>query len=81
MVGSGAHGPAAVVEVEDRDKVRDIQIGFIVGIQRADIAPVEGLFLVFIHKVVGLHTIAAEQLGQDVMAEIMLGIRVLRIPH
>ena len=81
LVGAGAHGPTAVVEVEDRDEAGDVHVGFVVGVQRAYVTPVERLLLVLIDKVVGLHAVATKQLGQDVVTEVVLGIRVFGVAH
>ena len=53
LVGTGAHGPVLVVEVEGGGDAGDVHIGFVVCLEGADIAPVEGLLLVLVDEVVG----------------------------
>ncbi len=53
LVGAGAHGPGLVVEVEGGGDAGDVHVGLVVGLEGADVAPVEGLLLVLVDEVVG----------------------------
>jgi hypothetical protein len=64
--------PALVVEVEDRRNRAQVHVGVVVGVQGTHIAPVERLLLVLVHKAVGHHLLLAQQVGQNVVAEIVL---------
>src|SRR5580658_9054537 len=75
----GADGPVVVVEVEDRGDGDDIHVGFVVGLERAHIAPVESFFLVLVEEVVGEDAIVADHLGQDVFAKVVAGGLILGI--
>jgi hypothetical protein len=79
LVGARAHGPRLVVEVEDRGDGGDIEVGLVVGLECADVAPVEGALFVLVNEVVGLNLEAAEELGEDVMPEVVLGVGVFGI--
>ncbi len=79
LVGAGAHGPGLVVEVEGGGDAGDVHVGLVVGLEGTDIAPVEGLLLVLVDEVVGVHFDAAEDVGQDVVAEVVLGVGVFGV--
>ena len=79
LVGAGAHGPGLVVEVEGGGDAGDVHVGLVVGLERADVAPVEGVLLVLVDEVVGVHLEAAEDLGQDVVAEVVLGVGIFGV--
>src|SRR5271170_4149494 len=68
-----ADGPVVIVEIEDGGDGDDIHVGFVVGLERAYVAPVESLLLVFIDEVVGEDAVVGDHLGQDVFAEIVGG--------
>jgi len=76
LVGAGAHGPGLVVEVEYGGYGRDVHVGFVVGLEGADVAPVEGALLVLVDEVVGVDLVAAEELGKDVVAEVVAGVGI-----
>jgi len=79
LVGARAHGPGFVVEVEGGGDAGDVHVGFVVGLQGADVAPVERFLLVFVDEVVGVHLVAAEETRQDVVAEVVFGVRVFGV--
>ena len=43
----GADGPVLIVEIEDGRDRDQIHVGFVVGFERADVAPVERFFFLF----------------------------------
>src|SRR5580704_3543034 len=74
-----ANGPVVVVEVEDGRDGDDIHVGFVVGLERAYVAPVESFFFVFVDEVVGEDAVVGDHLGQNVFAEVVAGGLVLRV--
>ena len=79
MVGARTHGPGLVVQVEDRGDAGDVHIGFEVGFEGTDVAPVEGAPFVLVDEVVGVHFDAAEEFGQDVVAEVVGGVGIFGV--
>src|SRR5271166_420189 len=57
----------------------DIHVGFIVGLEGAYVAPIEGFFLIFVDEVVGEDAIVIHHLGENVFAEIVTGIGIFGI--
>ena len=49
----GAQRPGLVVEVEDRRDADEIHVGFVIGVDGTDVAPVERLLGVFVNEVIG----------------------------
>src|SRR4029077_15580801 len=74
-----ADGPLVVVEVEDRRHRDDIHVGFVIGLERAHVAPVERLFFIFVNEVVGEDAIVVDHLGQNVLAKVVAGVWILSI--
>jgi hypothetical protein len=66
-------GPGLVVEVEDGRDRDQVHIGFVVGVHGADVAPVGGAGLVFVHEVVGEDAVLADDAGDDIAAEVVTG--------
>ena len=79
LVGAAAHGPGLVVEVEGGGDGGDVHVGFVVGLEGTDVAPVEGALLVFVDEVVGVDFVAAKELGEDVVAEVVFGVGVFGV--
>src|SRR5579872_319431 len=75
----GADRPGLIVQIEDRRDRNDIHVGFVVGFERAHVAPVERLFFVFVDKVVGVDAIVVDHFGQNIFAEIVAGYGILGI--
>jgi hypothetical protein len=75
----GAQGPVFVVEVEDRGNADKVHVGFVVGIDSADIAPVEGFATVLIDKVVGVDAMLGKDARKNVFAEIVGGFGIFGI--
>src|ERR1700723_3800424 len=75
----GVQRPALVVEVEDRRDGNQVHVGFVVGLDGADIAPVRFFFFIFVAKVVGEDAVLFDDARNDVFAEIMFGVGVFRV--
>jgi hypothetical protein len=60
-------------------RMDDVHVGFVVGLERAHIAPVQSLFLIFVDEVIGEDAIVADHPGEDVFAEVMAGGLVLGV--
>src|ERR1035437_5455029 len=75
----GADRPLFVVQVEDGRNRDDVHVGFVVGFERAYVAPVARFFLVLIDEIVGKDTVVVDHLGQNILAEVMAGLRILSV--
>src|SRR5580693_2380146 len=75
----GVQRPALVVEVEDRRDGNQVHVGFVVGLDGADIAPVRFFLFIFVAKVVGEDAVLFDDARNDVFAEIMFGVGVFRV--
>ena len=58
-----------------------VHVGVEVGLERAHVAPVERVLLVLVDEVVGGHLVAAQNAGQDVVAEVVLGVGIFGVLH
>ena len=77
----GADGPPLIVKVELGDHRDQVHIGFVIRVERADVAPVADLFGVDVVEIVGDHAATAEQPGDHVVAEIVAGVADPRRPR
>ena len=75
----GIERPAFVVEVEDRGHGNEIHVGFVVGVDGADIAPVGFFFFIFVAKIVGVDAVLIDQARNDVLAKIVFGVGVFGV--
>src|ERR1700687_2002315 len=75
----GADRPLLVIEVEDGRDRDNVHVGFVVGLERANVAPVARSLLVFIDEIVGVDTIVVDHLGKNILAKVMAGLRVLGV--
>ena len=64
--------PAFVVQVEDRRNGNQIHVGFVIGLDGADIAPVGFFFFIFIAEIVGEDAMLFDDARDDVLAEIVI---------
>src|ERR1700691_5496827 len=69
----GVQRPALVVEVEDRRNGNQVHVGFVVGLDGADIAPVGFLFFIFVAEIVGEDPVLFDDARNDVLADIVFG--------
>ena len=67
----GAQGPVLVIKVEDGRDADEVHVGFVIGIDGANVSPVEGFFIVLIDKVVGEDAILRNDARKNVFTEIM----------
>src|SRR3954451_17018461 len=58
---AGANGPLQVIQVELGNDGDEVHVGFVVGIERADVAPVADLLVVDVAEIVGDDAGAVEQ--------------------
>src|ERR1022692_1400252 len=83
-VAGTAHGPLTIVEVELGRDLAQIHVGVVVGLDGADIAPVgDGAFRLT-GDAVGLEVVSVDggvagELGQDVLAEIVMTVGIFRV--
>src|SRR5262245_27737571 len=72
----GADGPDFVVEVEQRIDGDEVHVGFVIGIERADVAPIGVVaFTVFIAEWEGEDLALFDQRGDDVAAKVVPAAR------
>ena len=71
LVLPAAERPMLVVEVEDRRNADEVHVGFVVGVEGADVAPIESFLAVFVDEVVGIDAMLGDDAGKNVFAEIM----------
>ena len=70
----GADWPVLVVEVEQRVHGDQVHVGFPVGVQRPDVAPVLDRLAVLVAEVVREHAAVADHARDDVFPEIVRGV-------
>src|SRR6516164_8338475 len=66
-----AQRPHLVVEIEDRRDAHEIHVGFVVGVDGADVPPVERFLAVLVNEVIGKDAMLGNDSRQDVLAEIV----------
>ena len=71
--------PALVVEIEHGRNGAKIDVRLVVGVDGPHVAPVRGLFLVFVAKVVSEHAVLADDARKNVLAEIVSGSGILGV--
>ena len=78
----GAQRPVGVVEVEDGVHLDEVHGRFVVGVQRAHVAPVLRLLLVLVPEEVGENAFAlVHQVRDDVLAEVVAAAGLLGVAH
>ena len=75
----GAERPSLVIEIENGRNGNEIHVGFVVGLDSADVAPILRANLVLIDEVVGVDAVFREDARQDVAAKVMFRIGVLGV--
>ena len=68
----GTHGPIAIVHVQLRIDRDQVQVGFVVGIEGAHVAPIGLGFSIFVHEGIGEGAEVMDDRRDDVAAEIMV---------
>src|SRR5260370_19471233 len=79
LVLPGAQRPRSVVEVENRRHTDEIHVGFVVSVERANIAPVESIFRVVIAEVVSKDAVLRNDARKNVLAKIMVRFGILGV--
>src|SRR5271157_584525 len=79
LVLPAAERPMLVVKVENRGNADEVHVGFVVGVERADITPVESLLAVFVDEVIGVDAVLGNDAGKNVLAEIVGRLGILGI--
>src|SRR6266851_965502 len=74
-----AQRPGGVVQVENRRHADEIHVGFVVGVEGADVAPVESVLGVLIDEVVGKDAVLGNDARKNVLAEIVAGLGIFGI--
>src|SRR5258708_39933998 len=75
----GAQRPGAVIQVENRRYADQINVGFIIGVNGAHVAPIQCILAVFIDEVVGEDAVLGNDARKNVLAEIVVGFGVLGV--
>lgn len=75
----GADGPLFIVEVENRRDGDDVHIGFVVSLDRANVAPIQSFLLVLVDEVVGIDAVVVDHPGQNVFAKIVGGFGIFGV--
>src|SRR5277367_6422882 len=75
----GVQRPAFVIEVEDRGDGDQVHVGFVVGLDGADITPVRFFFFIFVAKIVGVDAMLFDDARDDVLAEIVIGFGIFGV--
>ena len=68
-----------VVEVELRIDVDEVHVGLVIGVDRADVAPVGVAFAVLVAEREGVHGMRADHSREDVVAEVVAAERIGRV--
>src|SRR6267143_321710 len=75
----GTERPVLVIKIEDRRDADEVHVGFVIGVQGADVAPVEGVLGVFIDEVVGKDAVLRNDARKNVFAKIVAGLGILGV--
>ena len=75
----GAQRPGFVVKIEDGRNGNQVHVGFVIGLDGADVAPILRADFVLVDEVVGVDAVFRKNSRQDVAAEIVLRIRILGV--
>src|SRR5229473_4655100 len=79
LVLPGAQRPGSVVEVENGRHADKIHVGLVVGVERANIAPVESVLRVFIDEVVSKDAVLRNDARKNVLAKIVVRLGILGV--
>ena len=83
-IAGAAYGPLAIVEIEFGLDVVQVHVGFVKGVDGADVAPVRSDVFNLARNAVSLEVIGedgsgASEFGQDVAAEIVMAVRIFGV--
>src|SRR6266550_3910676 len=79
LVLPGTERPVLVIKIEHRRDADEVHVGFVVGVEGADVAPVEGVLGVFIDEVVGKDAVLRNDARKNVLAEVVAGLGILGV--
>src|SRR5467141_2384415 len=79
LVLPGTERPVLVIKIEDRRDADEVHVGFVIGVEGADVAPVEGVLGVFIDEVVGKDAVLRNASRKNVFAKIVAGLGILGV--
>src|SRR5216683_7540161 len=79
LVLPSAERPGGVVEVENGGYADEIHVGFVVGVEGADVAPVESVLGVFVDEVVGKDAVLGNDARKNVLAKVVAGLGILGV--
>src|SRR5437667_259307 len=79
LVLPGTERPVLVIKIEDRRDADEVHVGFVVGVEGAHVAPVEGVLGVFIDEVVGKDAVLRNDARKNVLAKIVAGLGILGV--
>ncbi len=75
----GAQRPGLIIEIENGRNGNEIHVGFVVGFDGADVAPILRPDFVLIYEVVGVDAVFREDARQNVAAKVMFRTRILGV--
>src|SRR6267143_1203395 len=79
LVLPGTERPVLVIKIEDRRDAHEVHVGFVVGVEGSDVAPVESVLGVFIDEVVGKDAVLRNDARKNVLAKIVAGLGILGV--
>src|SRR5712692_4844101 len=79
LVLPGTERPVLVIKIEDWRDADEVHVGFVIGVESADVAPVEGVLGVFIDEVVGKDAVLRNDARKNVLAKIVAGLGILGV--
>src|SRR5712664_463797 len=79
LVLPGAKRPRGIVQVENGRDADEIHVRFVVGVEGADVAPVESILGVLIDKVIGKDAVLRNDARKNVFAKVVAGLGILGV--
>src|SRR6266851_3648472 len=79
LVLPGAKRPGGVVQVENGRDADEIHVRFVVGVEGADVAPVESVLGVFVDEVIGKDAVLGNDARENVLAKVVAGLGILGV--
>jgi hypothetical protein len=68
-----------VIQIEDRRDRHHVHVGFVIGFERAHVAPVERFLLVLVDEIEGVDPVIVDHLRQDIFPEVVAGAIILGV--
>ena len=79
LMDPGTQRPGSVVQVENGRHAHQVHVGFVIGVERADIAPVQSVFAIFVDEIVGEDAMLGNDARENVFAEVVTRLGVFGI--